>query len=170
MIDETKSRKTGRNARTEGAVPGEGCKDTKGTRHAEEDGVIAHLREAKVLPSKMLSKKTLNLQRLFKNNLEENAAVSVDVGPGVLGLALLLEHHGRDLQEAQQRRNNQEKKENDLVEVADEFEVGAVGQVLQTHKGEINNTFNQSINQMNITFFAKMFWLVNRGSVLRNTA
>ncbi len=62
---------------TQGTVDGKRCENTKSARHAEHDGVEVLLGELVVL--------------------EENAAVSVDVGPGVLGLPVLGKHAGGNL-------------------------------------------------------------------------
>ena len=79
---------------TESAVPGERGEDTKSARDAKEHGVVVHLLEAVVL--------------------EENARVGIDVGPGVLGLALL----------EKDRRDN-------LVEASNEVDEGVALHVLQ---------------------------------------
>jgi hypothetical protein len=78
---------------TDGTVDDELGKDTKSTGHTEEHGVVVLLGEAVVL--------------------EEDTGVGVDVGVGVLGLAVLGENTGGD-----------------LVDLADELEHGVVGQVL----------------------------------------
>eukprot|EP00050_Salpingoeca_kvevrii_P005737 m.285352 g.285352 ORF g.285352 m.285352 type:complete len:487 (+) comp11360_c0_seq1:18-1478(+) len=64
----------------ESAVPGERGEDTKSTRDAKENGVVVHLLEAVVL--------------------EEDARVGIDIGPWVLGLALLEEDWRNNLVEA----------------------------------------------------------------------
>lgn len=75
------------------AVPGQGGKHTEGARDAKEHGVVAGLLQAVVL--------------------QQDAAVGVDVGPGVLGLAVL-EQHGRD----------------HVVELADQLEHGVIARQL----------------------------------------
>lgn len=77
----------------DGTVNDELGKDTERAGHTEEDGVVALLGEAVVL--------------------EEDTGVGIDVGVGVLGLAVLGENAGSD-----------------LVDLADELEHGVVGQVL----------------------------------------
>lgn len=79
---------------TDGAVNDELGKHTKGTGDTEEDGVEVLLFEAVVL--------------------EEDTGVGVDVGEGVLGLAVLGKNAGGD-----------------LVDLGDEVEHGVVGQVLE---------------------------------------
>lgn len=81
------------NGGTDGAVDDELGKDTESAGYTEEDGVVVLLGEAVVL--------------------EEDTGVSVDVGVGVLGLAVLGEDTGGN-----------------LVDLADELEHGVVGQVL----------------------------------------
>jgi hypothetical protein len=81
------------NGGTDGTVDDELGKHTKSARHTEENSVVVLLSEAVVL--------------------EEDTRVSVDVGVGVLGLAVLGENAGGD-----------------LVDLADELEHGVVGQVL----------------------------------------
>jgi hypothetical protein len=81
------------NGGTDGTVDDELGKHTKSARHTEENSVVVLLSEAVVL--------------------EEDTRVSVDVGVGVLGLAVLGEDAGGD-----------------LVDLADELEHGVVGQVL----------------------------------------
>ena len=78
---------------TDGAVDDELGKHTESTRDTEENSVVVLLGEAVVL--------------------EEDTGVGVDVGVGVLGLAVLGENTGGD-----------------LVDLADELEHGVVGQVL----------------------------------------
>lgn len=80
---------------TDGAVDDELRKHTKGTGHTEEDGVEVLLLEAVVL--------------------EEDTGVGIDVGEGVLGLAVLGEDTGGD-----------------LVDLGDEVEHGVVGKVLKS--------------------------------------
>lgn len=64
------------NGQTQGAVPDELGKGTQATRNTKGGGVVQRLVEAIVV--------------------EENAGAAVDVGVGVLGLAVLLEHLGSD--------------------------------------------------------------------------
>lgn len=78
---------------TEGAVDDELGKDTDGAGNTEEDGVVVGLGKTVVL--------------------EEDTGVGVDVGVGVLGLAVL----GKDLG-------------GDLVDLGDELEHGVVGHLL----------------------------------------
>lgn len=78
---------------TDGAVDNELGKDTESAGHTEEDGVIVLLGETVVL--------------------EEDAGVGIDVGVGILGLAVLGEDTGGD-----------------LVDLGDELEHRVVGQVL----------------------------------------
>lgn len=80
---------------TDGAVDDELRKHTKGAGHTEEDGVEVLLLEAVVL--------------------EEDTRVGVDVGVGVLGLAVLGEDTGGD-----------------LVDLGDELEQGVLGKVLES--------------------------------------
>lgn len=81
------------NGGTDGAVDDELGKDTNGARNTEEDGVVVGLGETVVL--------------------EEDTRVGVDVGEGVLGLAVLGEDAGRD-----------------LVDLANELEHGVLGHLL----------------------------------------
>ena len=81
------------NGGTDGTVDDELGKDTERTGYTKENSVVVLLSEAVVL--------------------EEDTGVGVDVGVGVLGLAVLGENTGGD-----------------LVDLADELEHGVVGQVL----------------------------------------
>lgn len=81
------------NGGTDGAVNDELGKHTNGTRHTKEDSVVVGLGQAIVL--------------------EENTRVGIDVGVGVLGLAVLGEDLGGD-----------------LVDLADELEHGVLGHLL----------------------------------------
>lgn len=54
------------------------------------------------------------LRRTHLSYLQQHSTVGVDVGPGVLGLALLQQHVGHD-----------------LVELVHQFEHGVIGQVLE---------------------------------------
>jgi hypothetical protein len=81
------------NGGTDSAVNDELGKDTERTGYTEEDGVVVLLSETVVL--------------------EEDTGVGVDVGVGVLGLAVLGENTGGD-----------------LVDLADELEHWVVGKVL----------------------------------------
>jgi len=81
------------NGGTDGAVNDELGKDTNGTRNTEEDGVVVSLGQAIVL--------------------EENTRVGIDVGVGVLGLAVL----GKNAR-------------SDLVNLADKLEHGVLRHVL----------------------------------------
>lgn len=77
----------------ESTVDDELGQDTDGTGHTEEDGVVVGLRQAVVL--------------------QENTGVGIDVGEGVLGLAVLSEDT-----------------RGDLVDLADELEQGVLREVL----------------------------------------
>lgn len=81
------------NGGTDGAVNDELGQDTNGTRNTEEDSVVVGLSQAVVL--------------------QENTGVGIDVGEGVLGLAVL----------SQDTRSN-------LVNLADKLEHGVVGHFL----------------------------------------
>lgn len=81
------------NGSTDGAVNDELGKNTNGTRDTEEDGVVVGLGKTVVL--------------------EEDTGVGINVGVGVLGLAVLGEDLGGD-----------------LVDLADEVEHGVVGHLL----------------------------------------
>lgn len=81
---------------TQSTVPCEGGQHTNGTRDAKENSVVAHLLEAKVLTKAM--RRGINDVRYSDKNLQQNAAVGIDVGPWVLGLALLSQDLGGNLQ------------------------------------------------------------------------
>lgn len=81
------------NRGTDSAVNDKLRQHTNGTRDTEEDSVVLGLSQAIVL--------------------QENTRMSIDVGPRVLGLAVLGKNLGSD-----------------LVDLADELEHGILGQVL----------------------------------------
>jgi hypothetical protein len=96
---------------TDGAVDDQLGEDTDGSGHTEEDGVVAGLGKTVVL--------------------EEDSGVSIDVGVGVLGLAVL----------SQDTRGN-------LVNLADELEHGVLGEVLCSIVSF--STFAQSIEDLGL--------------------